>query len=431
MPDISLTRSVNPYAVDSQAIERQRMLAQMLQQQAIKPIQDNVSHGPMGSVTAPTSWTEGLAKLMQGYVGGKSQENLDQRQLALANRIREEAGQQMSAMPQGTPAIPENAPQSVNGEPAVGPTMPSQPEQGPDRGKMQAWASMLQSSGNPMTAQLGTKMLEKYLTPVSADTLAKEQGLDRRFGGVSGNTAATIANANALKDRPDPNKPFNPDGTPNANYQSYSKELKAIGAPKTTVTVDNKAESKYATEIGGKAADRDAKQYDAATAAVENATKLDGVLNELKTSKAITGMGSDILKNIERAKVLLASDKAAGKKVSDTEYLDAVLGSDVFPYIQALGIGARGMDTPAERDYIRSVMTGTVSMNKQTLIKMTEIRRNIAQRAMDNWNKRVTSGEVDDFFKYSKIPKKTIDYAPQQSSQLSQQGGGWSIKPIP
>ncbi len=185
-----------------------------------------------------------------------------------------------------------------------------------------------------------------------------------------------------------------------------------------------------ATSAGTGAATVDVKQHEAAQAAVENINKLNNTLNQLKSSNAITGMGSDVLKNIERAKVLIANDKAAGKVVSDTELLDAMLGSDVFPMIQQLGIGARGMDTPAERDFLRSVMTGTTPMNKATLIRLTEIRRDIAKRAIDRWNNRINSGELDNYFKATGRNKELIgnENIPQPSPTRTQSGAttsGW------
>jgi hypothetical protein len=113
------------------------------------------------------------------------------------------------------------------------------------------------------------------------------------------------------------------------------------------------------------------------------------LIAHLETSDAITGLGSDVLKNVERVKTLLMADVKAGKQVSDTELLNAFLGSDVFPMIKALGIGARGLDTPAEREFLREVMSGTTAMNKETLTKMAKIRRNIAVRATEKWNARL------------------------------------------
>ena len=42
----------------------------------------------------------------------------------------------------------------------------------------------------------------------------------------------------------------------------------------------------------------------------------------------------------------------AVEKATNTQLLEALLGSDVFGMIAILGIGARGIDTPAERDFL-------------------------------------------------------------------------------
>jgi hypothetical protein len=130
-----------------------------------------------------------------------------------------------------------------------------------------------------------------------------------------------------------------------------------------------------------------------AQSAAENLPKLYDTLNLINTSDAITGIGSEVLKNVERVKAQFLADKNAGKKVSDTEVLDAMLGSDVFPMIQSLGVGARGMDTPAEREFLRGVMTGTTALDKDTLKRMTEIRINLAKRAIEKYNRNVESGK--------------------------------------
>jgi hypothetical protein len=40
--------------------------------------------------------------------------------------------------------------------------------------------------------------------------------------------------------------------------------------------------------------------------------------------------------------------------ISDIEEQDRLVGSEAFPLIKALGIGARGLDTPAEREFLRN-----------------------------------------------------------------------------
>ncbi len=129
----------------------------------------------------------------------------------------------------------------------------------------------------------------------------------------------------------------------------------------------------------------------------------------LRSGKPATCITADVELKFNRLKAAVGQDKKALEKVTSTELLNALLGQDVFKNIQALGIGARGLDTPAEREYLREVVSGTISLNQQTLIKMAEIRAAIKERAIDKFNKRVESGELDRFFEAAGRPKRTIE----------------------
>jgi len=225
-------------------------------------------------------------------------------------------------------------------------------------------------------------------------------------------SASTVANRNLV---PGPNGAF----VPNAPLQQFKASVASAGAPKTTINMpQEKALGAYARHVGEGAAKRDETQFNVATAAPATIQKLDEVLNHLKTSDAITGPGAEIILGFEKLKTVLLQSEKAGKRVADTQILDAFLGSDVFPLIKSLGIGARGMDTPAEREFLRAVMTGTPNMQKAALIKLTEDRRNIAMRNVETWNKRVKSGELDKFFELSQtVPKTTIE--------MPAPSGGW------
>jgi hypothetical protein len=179
------------------------------------------------------------------------------------------------------------------------------------------------------------------------------------------------------------------------------------------------AENAYSKEVGDARAKRDIAQFGAAEAATDNLIKINETLNELQTGQAFTGAFSDLQTNIQKVQAKFVADKKAGKRVTDTEYLDALLGSDVFPMIGALGIGARGLDTPAERDFLRQVMTGTIKLERDTIVKLTKLRKDIAERAIDKFNKRVDNGELNDFFKYQgTAPRKFEAPKPPERPQV-------------
>jgi hypothetical protein len=64
-------------------------------------------------------------------------------------------------------------------------------------------------------------------------------------------------------------------------------------------------------------------------------------------------------------------------------------------------------------------MTGVLPMNKETLRRMTEIRRNVSVRAIEKWNKKVDSGELDNYFKASGIPKGKIEMPSASAESVS------------
>lgn len=168
----------------------------------------------------------------------------------------------------------------------------------------------------------------------------------------------------------------------------------------------------YAKTIGELAGAQHIKNYQAAIEAPQNIQKLDEVTKILATGDATTGLGAEVFNNINRIRSNFLADKAAGKSVSDTQVLDALLGSDVFPQIQALGIGARGLDTPAERDYLRQVMTGTLALDKDTLVRMADIRRKIQVRALDKFKQDYDKGTYKKFFEITGNPVPDFEVPP-------------------
>ena len=182
-----------------------------------------------------------------------------------------------------------------------------------------------------------------------------------------------------------------------------------------------------AKEAGKGAGEYNMDQYKTAESAADNIARIDALITHIDKSDAITGLGADVFKNIERAKALLGN-KAAQGKVTDTELLDIMMGSEVFPMIKSLGIGAKGMDTPAEREFMRKVLTGEISLNKDTIRQMAQIRKDIAVRAVDKFNTRVDSGELDQFFSTSGLQRKKFDYGMGQAQ--SGQGGKTVVREV-
>jgi len=107
--------------------------------------------------------------------------------------------------------------------------------------------------------------------------------------------------------------------------------------------------------------------------AVGNIDKLDEALTIIDEGDINVGLFSDIKTNFNRLKSTFLQDPEAASITAQNQYLDSLLGSDVFTAIGALGIGARGLDTPAERDFLIQVMTGSRTMDREALKALTNL----------------------------------------------------------
>lgn len=190
--------------------------------------------------------------------------------------------------------------------------------------------------------------------------------------------------------------------------EAQKARIAAAGASRQTVQLPP-AESAYQTTVGKASGEADIASFDLAQRAADDLLKDFNTIELLKTGKASTGITAELALGINRLKADIGGDKEAARKVADTELLNALLGSDVFSNIQALGIGARGLDTPAEREFLREVVSGTISLNAETLRRMAEIRANVKERAIDRFNQRVEKGELDRFFQATGREKRKIE----------------------
>lgn len=185
-------------------------------------------------------------------------------------------------------------------------------------------------------------------------------------------------------------------------------DIKVTPSPnRQGVTILTPSESEYAKGAGKQAIDRDFNLYTAASNVPEALTKVNQTLSLIDQGAPITGAAAELQLNFERLGSLVTG--RPNQKVEDTELLDALLGADVFPLIQQLGIGSKGLDTPAEREYLRKVIAGTIALNENTLRRMTVIRGNVQRRLAERFNSRVDSGELDRFFKATGYPKRKIE----------------------
>jgi hypothetical protein len=137
----------------------------------------------------------------------------------------------------------------------------------------------------------------------------------------------------------------------------------------------------------------------AAQTANENLPKMYTALNMLKTQPITTGLGYQFYDIINQLRSQYLSDKEAGVEVTNSQYLDSLVGGAVFNAIADLGIGARGIDTPAEKDFLLEVITGKRSLSKDALIAITEMRIENTEKSVNRFNDYLSKGDYKDYEK--------------------------------
>lgn len=195
----------------------------------------------------------------------------------------------------------------------------------------------------------------------------------------------------------------------NKSYQiGSSGKISEVGTGPQSVVQIMPAESARQTGYGKLGVEQNTAIFTSGQSAVRNISKIDETLDLIEKGTPTTGIGADLINNINRTKLLFTDSQKNIKDVSDTELLNSLLGAEVFPQIGALGIGAKGLDTPAEREFLRQVMTGTITMNKDTLLRMTRLRKKYEEKSLDQYNNAVDAGQLDELFQYSGLPKKKL-----------------------
>lgn len=166
-------------AAQQMAMDRQRKIAEMLQQQAVTPDQGQTVQG--GIYVAP-HWTQGASKLAQALLSNKMNSNLDERQVALGTEQQKRLDAMIKKLaPPGV--FDDQAPPALPGQlgsgmadavepPSGAPVIPSQPQVDPTT--KQAWNRA--AAAYMVSPELGGKLLE------NAATLTNEQKNNAAMG---------------------------------------------------------------------------------------------------------------------------------------------------------------------------------------------------------------------------------------------------------
>jgi len=164
----------------------------------------------------------------------------------------------------------------------------------------------------------------------------------------------------------------------------------------------------YGFENATAAAERDNILYDKVTSAQKVNKKVGVMLARLDTMDADFG---GKLQGWQTALDSIVADfggEEATRNATDAQFMAALQGSTVFELLKILGIGARGLDTPAEREFLQEVIAGRNTLTHGALVRMALGRASQGNDIYEQWNKRTNDGRLRSWYDLKKEKEVTF-----------------------
>ena len=210
----------------------------------------------------------------------------------------------------------------------------------------------------------------------------------------------------------------NPD---DPNILLREKELKTY-TQNVNRDPDTRQRLKFQETVGKGLANTAVDDYILARGTTQKVAKIDDLINRLNATDGSNFGFLAEAKLAGRKLLALFGNEEQLEKISGVEIIAMLQDSDVFPLITSLGIGARGLDTPAERNFLRDVMTGRITLTKETLLLMAHQRRNIQTEIAKDWNRQLEEGTVGQYRKVDVPPAKNVPREKGARRQFDKQG---------
>ena len=210
----------------------------------------------------------------------------------------------------------------------------------------------------------------------------------------------------------------NPD---DPNILLREKELKTY-TQNVNRDPDTRQRLKFQETVGTGLGNTAVDDYILARGTTQKVAKIDDLINRLNATDGSNFGFLAEAKLAGRKLLALFGSEEQLEKISGVEMIAMLQDSDVFPLITSLGIGARGLDTPAERNFLRDVMTGRITLTKETLLLMAHQRRNIQTEIAKDWNLQLEEGTVGQYRKVDVPPAKNVPREKGARRQFDKQG---------
>lgn len=374
-PFLDVSSEFQPELTD---IQRKQKLAELLTQRGMQMPQGQVVSGRYVKPN-PLEYVANLANI---YAGQRMMTQQEERQQALAQKLRQAEATDLQNFMEAGRSTPATAPTYNYGnqqEDQITTVTPGEPAKGPDYRKQLAIALGSQS---PTVRALGTEMLKQSMTPTK---LGEGESLVTRDIFGTGGYAPIAKGGEKL---PTEYKEYQKavEGGFQGSFFDYQRALKQAGATNVQVST----EKSYGQQFGQKLADTDINLYQSAQKAPEMLANVERTKKLLDDKNVITGFGAQQRLDLARlGSALNIGGKDTKETVANTQQLFANRAQATLDAIRDSGLGAGQGFSNKDREFLEAAKLGNITYDKTTLKRQLDIEENVARATANKWNTRI------------------------------------------
>lgn len=377
-------REPTPYEVEKQRAERQRKLAEFLQQQAMAPEEEPYTFQGFRAMPSPAN---ALSRVLQAYTAKKVGEKAEQAEarareadVAGMTELQRSLGPQTRVVEPDMFADPMGMASKYT-PPVTETTMPTYQQR-------ETLLTNALASGTPSAQRLAQLMLGRQ-PQITMEALMSASPESRRKYQETGDPSVLelAPKASNLPGEVETYQYYV------ADQQKLNKPIKSFEEwrltkpPSTSITAvmpGEKTTTAYTTALSGKLAEQDAADIALGEQSLPQIEASFRVRDLLKQNP-ITGTGATARLALERA--LATAGFSKGQKASVTENLAAELGKVTLAAIPTSGLGSGQGFTGSDREFLEKAAAGTLELTNANLQYLAELNEKVARANIQRSNR--------------------------------------------
>ena len=393
----------SPYSSELAAIQRRERLAQVMQQQALQPLEINSYQG----IQAPISPLSGIAKALQMYLGASGQDRADEARAGVAKKMEADTQTQLARLlgSQGSPAVPATpatmGTPEILGTPASSFTpMGSDFEDNPN---LKLSTGETPQMGQPFVAPGDVAVPAVPTIPAVAGMPAQpgrpaqpakpptEDDQRRIYSDfvVSGNPRLAKLGEIGLQD-------LRSSGTNDIkNWKAsntglpFDQWLANQNAQKANrVSVSVSTEKSYGEHFAAGISKDDIALRNGAIKAISNIENSDRQRDIINSGQVFTGKGANAQNELASwGDFLGVGGATTAEKIANTNRLYSDRAAAVLESIPTSGLGP--VITDSDLKVLRDAKMGNVTYTKDSLLRQINVEEKIARELANRWNTRL------------------------------------------